>query len=454
MSRRLPRRDVLKAGTAATFGYWVAGGRATAVSQSPNEQVSIACIGVGGKGRTDSKDANKYGRLIAICDIDEKHLEASGEKYPQAERYRDYRELLDELGDKLDAVVVSAPDHHHAPASIRAMRLGKHVYCQKPLTHSVAEARAMRTTAREYGVVTQMGNQGTATDGFRSGVELLAAQPVGPIREVHVWTNRPFKYWKQAPDIVARPSEQPPVPAHVHWNLFLGPAPVRPYHPVYHPHDWRGWWDFGTGSLGDMACHTANLAFMGLKLGLPTRVSALSGEVNPETYPAWATITYEFPARGELPPVKLTWYEGAKDGARNLPSPELLYGETPPSSGMVFVGEQGAIFTADDYGVGQILLPRDKFASYQRPAARLPRLGGNEDRDDQHKREWVHAIQGGSPTLSNFDYASNMTEAMLLGNVAVRVGKTIDYDGQLGQVTNCPEAQAVIDPAHREGWEI
>ncbi|MGZ3414667.1 MAG: Gfo/Idh/MocA family protein, partial [Isosphaeraceae bacterium] len=217
-----------------------------------------------------------------------------------------YRKLLEDLGSKIDAVVVSAPDHHHAPAAVMAMRLGKHVYCQKPLTHSVWEARLMRATAREKGVCTQMGNQGTAEPGFRRGAEVIRAGAIGDVREVHVWTNRPFKYWKQAPDIVARPRETPGIPNHVHWYEFLGPAPDRPYHPVYHPHNWRGWWDFGTGSLGDMACHTANLAFMALKLGLPTRVSAHSGEINSETYPAWATITYEIPARGGLPPVKLT----------------------------------------------------------------------------------------------------------------------------------------------------
>ena len=205
-----------------------------------------------------------------------------------------------------------------------AMRLGKHVYCQKPLAHSVWEARLMRETARQKGVCTQMGNQGTADPGFRRGAELVRSGAIGEVREVHVWTNRPFKYWKQAPDIVARPKETPPVPKHVHWDLFLGPAPERPYNPVYHPHNWRGWWDFGTGSLGDMACHTANLAFMALQLGLPVRVSAQSGEINSETYPAWATITYEFPARGDLPPVKLTWYEGAKNGKRNLPHEETL----------------------------------------------------------------------------------------------------------------------------------
>jgi predicted dehydrogenase len=281
----------------------------------------------------------------------------------------------------------------------------------------------------------------------------LQSGVIGPIREVHAWTNRPFKYWKQAPDIVARPSETPPIPAHVHWDLFLGPASQRPYHSVYHPHDWRGWWDFGTGSLGDMACHTANLAFMGLKLGLPIRVSAASGEINPETYPAWATIVYEFPQREGLAPVKLTWYEGAKQGELNLPSADLLQGQQPPPSGMLFVGDKGSILTPDDYGAKQVLLPKDEFADFQRPAPRLERLGDFEN-DSNHKREWIRAIQGGPAPMSNFAYAATMTESMLLGNVAVRLGKALQYDGQSGRVTNCPEAAAHLDPPHRQGWEV
>jgi predicted dehydrogenase len=334
------------------------------------------------------------------------------------------------------------------------MRLGKHVYCQKPLTHTPAEARLMRETARQFNVQTQMGNQGTAADGFRAGIELVRSGIVGPIREVHAWTNRPFDYWKQAPDIVARPKETPPIPDHVHWDLFLGPAPERPYHPAYHPHDWRGWWDFGTGSLGDMACHTANLAFKSLELGLPKRVSAVSGEVNPETYPAWATMTYEFAARGNAPPVKFTWYEGARDGKRNLPAAELLHGEEVPGSGMIFIGDRGSIFTPDDYGSEQVLLPRKEFAGHKVPEPTIERLRNAEGTDTDQKREWVRAIHGGPAPMSNFDYASRMTEAMLLGNVAVRFAKTLEYDGETGQVTNSPEANEFIAGTYRQGWEV
>jgi predicted dehydrogenase len=452
MNRNIARRRFLQTSAGAT-AWWVSGAPSPVFSQSPNENINVACIGVGGKGVRDSMDAANYGNIVAICDIDDERLGKASETYPKAKKFNDYRKLLDEMESGIDAVVVSAPDHHHASAGVRAMRMGKHIYCQKPLTHSVAEARLMRETAREYNVVSQMGNQGTAADGFRAGVELLQAKPMGEVTEVHAWTNRPFKYWKQAPDIVARPSETPAVPSHVHWDLFLGPAPVRPYNPVYHPHDWRGWWDFGTGSLGDMACHTANLAFHGLKLGLPTRVSAISGEINSETYPAWATITYEFPAREEFGPVKFTWYEGAKDGELNLPPKDLFYGEKLPASGMIFVGEEGSLLTPDDYGAEQRLLPRDKFKDYKRPEPRLSRLG-TESFDDGQKREWFRAMKGEAETMSNFDIASTMTESMLLGNVAVRLGEAIDYDGKAGRVTNNAEAARLLDPGYREGWGV
>lgn len=454
MSRKSHRREFLQTASLAGVGFWIAGRGEPARAASPNEQINIACIGVGGKGSSDTDHAGNHGNIVALCDIDDKRLAAKAEKFPRAKTFNDYRKLLDETHGQIDAVVVSTPDHTHAPAAVRAMRLGKHVYCQKPLTHSVAEARLMRDTARQYKVATQMGNQGTAADGFRRGVEIIRSGAIGPVREVHVWTNRPFKYWKQSPDIVARPKETPPAPAHVHWNLFLGTAPERPYHPVYHPHDWRGWWDFGTGSLGDMACHTTNLPFMALKLGYPTRVSAVSGEVNPETYPAWATITYEFPARGDLPPVKLTWYEGARDGQRNLPPAELLLGEAASSSGALLIGEQGAMFSPNDYGAEQKLLPTKQFEGYQAPEPSLPRMHAGRDIDDHQKAEWIRAIRGGPAALSNFDYAAVLTETMLLGNVAVRVGQPLEYDAEKLHVTNCPAAADFISPACRKGWEI
>src|SRR5262249_27498032 len=426
-----------------------------------NDRLRFACIGVGGKGASDTDHVGGLGDVVALCDIDEKRLGTEAEKFSDAKTYRDFRKLLEELAAKLDPGGVGPPDHTHAAASVMAMKMGKPVYCQKPLTHSPHEARVMRETAARMKVATQMGNQGTSNPGFRSGIELIRSGVVGPVREVHVWTNRPTKfpaagvYWKQAPDVVARPEPQP-VPPHVAWDLWLGPAPARPYNKIYHPHDWRGWWDFGTGAMGDMACHTANLAFMALKLGLPTRVSATSGEVNPETYPAWATITYEFPARGDLPPVKLTWYEGARDGERNLPPSDLLQGETPSSSGSLLVGEKGAIFSPSDYGADQMLLPTKQCEGSQPAVSAEQRQERNRGVDEAHKAEWVRAIREGKPEIawSNFNYAGTLTEAILLGNVAVRLGKPIEYDAASGRVTNCSEADRFVRPEFRSGWTL
>ena len=398
------------------------------------------------------------GRVVAVCDIDQVRLDDMATKQKESKKFNDYRELLHELGDKIDAVIVSTPDHTHAPAACMAMRMGKHVYCQKPLAHTVWEARLMRETAREKKVCTQMGNQGTADSGFRGAVELVRSGAIGEVTEVHVWTNRPFNYWKQAPDIVARSPESVPIPSHVHWDLFLGTVPERPYNPVYHPHNWRGWWDFGTGALGDMACHTTNLPFMALQLGLPVRVSARSGEINSETYPAWATITYEFPARGNLPPVKLTWYEGAKDGKRHLPPSSIFpdRGLPPSDSGSVMIGSRYRMYSPNDYGARQVVWPKEGYTELKVPERTLPRHERARDIDTNQKREWVAAIRAGKPALalSNFDYASTLTESMLLGNIATRSGQAFDYNPETGEIAGNSEASRFLKPSIRKGWEI
>ncbi len=457
MSINTNRRSFLFGASVAGFGIFANGRHGWAGGVGPNETLNIACIGVGGKGKSDTDQAARHGRIVALCDIDDERLNSMAAKHKEAKKFCDYRELLQTLDSKIDAVVVSTPDHTHAPAAVMAMRQGKHVYCQKPLAHTVWEARLMRETARQKGVCTQMGNQGTADPGFRSGAELVRSGAIGEVHEVHIWTNRPFKYWKQAPDIVARLPKMP-VPKHVHWDLFLGTAPERPYNKVYHPHDWRGWWDFGTGSLGDMACHTANLAFMALQLGLPVKVSAQSDEINSETYPAWATITYEFPARGNLPPVKLTWYEGAKNGKRNLPSKNHFpdSGVEPSSSGSLLVGSKWRMYSPNDYGAVQMLWPVGKYHDIKVPEPTLSRIGGVWGTDESQKREWVKAIRAGNPALalSNFDYASNLTESMILGNVAVRSGQAIEYKPETGEIAGCSSASQYLKPYIRKGWEI
>lgn len=456
MSRHLDRRRFLQASSLAGFGIWLPRGTAFGASQAPNDRLSFACIGVGGKGSSDTDHVGQLGDVIGLCDIDAQRLGAKARMFSQAKIYSDFRKLLEELESKIDAVVVSSPDHTHAAAAVMAMRMGKPVYCQKPLAHSPYEARLMRETAAERKVATQMGNQGTSHPGFRAGIELIRSGTIGQVREVHVWTNRPFKYWKQAPDITARPKEMPPVPEHVSWDLWLGPAPERPYNPVYHPHDWRGWWDFGTGAMGDMACHTANLPFMALKLGLPTRISAESAEVNPETYPAWATITYEFPARGDLPPVTLRWYEGARDGKRHLPPSELFQGRNPSDSGSLLVGEKGSIFSPSDYGSEQVVLGAKTDEPPKSEGATKKSRERSANPDPAHKAEWVRAIRENDPTIawSNFGYSGVLTEAMLLGNVSVRLGTAIDYDGAKGLVTNVSEAARYVRPEFRKGWGL
>lgn len=448
---RHTRRRFLQQSASLGVAFWVGNSAAPAWSNSPNEKVNIACIGVGGKGSSDTDQASQFGNIVALCDIDDTRLNGKAEAHPQAKKYNDFRKLLEEMGPKVDAVTVSTPDHTHAPAAVMAMRLGKHVYCQKPLTHSVYEARLMRELAAEKKLATQMGNQGTADDGFRGAVEVVRAGAIGPVREVHVWTNRPV--WPQAPDMVDRPKEKPECPATVHWDLFLGPAPERPYHPCYHPFKWRGWWDYGTGALGDMACHTANMAFMALNLGYPTSIEAQAGDVNPETFPAWATIQWEFPARGEQPPVKFFWYEGKRDGKKNLPPAELSQGNTFTDSGLLLVGDKGTLFSPNDYGAAYVLLPAKNFEGFKPPEPSLPRHGGGE-KDANMKKEWVAAIKGGPAPLSNFGYAGLFTEAMLLGNVAIRAGKKLVYDGQSMAFPNAPEAEQWLHREYRSGWKL
>jgi len=466
------RRDFLKTSTAVGVAYWVSGNTTPAICNSANEEVRIGCIGVAGKGGSDTDHAGNHGRIVALCDIDDNHLNskaavlAKSDKHKGFQKFNDFRKMFDEIGKSIDAVTVSTPDHTHAIASITAMNLGKHVYCQKPLAHSVFEARMMREVARKNKVATQMGNQGTADDGLRRAVEIIQAGVIGNVKEIHVWTNRPV--WDQAPDLVVRPIDPPACPAHVHWDLFLGPAPERPYSPKYHPFAWRGWLDFGTGALGDMACHTANMAFMACKLGYPTSIVAEATDVNAETFPSSAKITYNFPARGDLPPLKFYWYEGREGGRHNpagkqvLPPADLLSkvlkpGKKLADSGSILVGETGILFAPSDYGSQYVLLPGDKYEDYKGPPVTLPRNpsgrgGGN--RDDGMKAEWIAAIKGGPPAMSNFDYAGLLTESILLGNVAIRVGKEIEWDGENMKVTNSPEAAQYIQREYRKGWEL
>jgi predicted dehydrogenase len=450
------RRQFLAETAAIGVGAWIAGPNLAAAARSANEQLNIACIGVGGKGSSDTDHAGQVGNLVALCDIDDSRLATKFAKFPKAKKFNDFRRMLEEMEKSIDAVTVSTPDHTHAAASMMAIRMKKHVYTQKPLTWSVAEARALREAARKYGVCTQMGNQGQSLDGSRTSIEIIRSGVLGDVHTVHVWTDRCGRFWKQAPDVVSRPKDQPAVPPNVHWDLFLGPAPERPYHPAYHPFAWRGWRDFGTGALGDMACHVSNMAFLALNLQYPTSISAESSEVNPETFQQWATITYEFPAGKANGPVKFVWWEGVRDGKRNLPPADLFHGEKIEDNGLLLIGSKGTLYSPDAYGSAQKLLPKATFEGYKPPDPTFPRFGDDKNSDGNQKKEWVAAIRAGKPqlALSNFEYAGLLTEAMLLGNVAIRAGRKIDWDGPAMKITNAPEAQQFLSREYRRGWTL
>jgi predicted dehydrogenase len=440
MNTDISRREflghaALAGGLAALGGVW---SEASAKpSQSPNEALAVASIGCGGMGASDLRSISGCAgvRIVALCDVDAARAAEAFKQYPDIPHYQDFRMMLDKEGKRIDAVHVSTPDHVHAVAASMAMKMGKHVYCQKPLTHTVSEARSLMLTARRMKVVTQMGTQGHPT--YTRLVEIIESGAIGPVREVHVMTDRPI--WPQG---MQRPTDTPPVPDTLAWDLWLGPARSRPYHPAYLPFVWRGWWDFGTGALGDMACHLMDGAFWALKLQYPTAVEAEGEPLLPDAAPKWSIIRYEFPARGDMPPVKLTWY----DGGKMIPD-DVLEGEKIDRgfNGSVFVGDRGKIFMG--HGGEPKLLPENRFRDYEPPKPYLPRSPG-------HYQEWVTACKTGGQTASNFDYAAPMTESILLGNVAFRVGKRIEYDWKRMTCPNCREADRFIHHSYRRGWRL
>jgi predicted dehydrogenase len=443
MRRTTSRRTFIKHAGWMGTGLWICGSR-VARGGSANEKLRVGLIGVGGRGEANVKGMSEE-QIVALCDIDEQTLGKASERCPGAKLYHDFRKMLDERNNDLDAVVVTTPDHTHAVATLTALRLGKHVYCEKPLTHSIHEARAVAQAAGRAKVATQMGNSGHSSESTRRVVELIQTGAIGPVREVHTWTNRPI--WPQG---IERPTENPPVPSHVHWDLWLGPAPKRPYNPAYHPFQWRGWWDFGTGALGDMACHILDPVVWALKLRYPTSAEAESPPVNSETAPPWSIIRFEFPARGTQPPVKLTWYDGGK-----LPPAELVDGQSlAKGGGCLFVGEKGRLLVGHGGGAGGggrgnggTLLPTKEFAGFQPPEPFLPRSLG-------HYREWIEACKNGGPTGSNFDYAGAMTETILLGNVALRACRKIEWDGPNMRSRNETIDDLYIHREPRKGWEL
>jgi len=437
--RKMSRRDFMGAAAAvAAFTIvprHVLGGPNNA---APSEKLNIAGIGSGGMGGGNI-NACRGENIVALCDVDDKQAEGTFKRFPNAKKYRDFRKMLDEQKD-IDAVIVATPDHTHAVAAMAAMKRGKHVYVQKPLTRTVYEARALTEAAREYNVATQMGNQGHSGEGVRLICEWIWDGAIGPVREVNAWTDRPI--WPQGID---RPKDKHDVPSTLDWDLWLGPAPWRPYvgNKTYCPFNWRGWWDFGCGALGDMACHLLDPVFSALKLGYPASVEACATKVNNETFPLASIVRYEFPARGDMPPVKLNWY----DGGMKPPRPEELEPGRRMTS-VIFIGDKGKLMCGE-YGDRPRLIPESKMKEYKRPPKTLPRVKGS------HEQNWIDACKGGEPACSNFDYSGPFTESVVMGNLAIRrLGKKLLWDGKNMEVTNDDEANEYVNPPYRNGWSL
>jgi len=408
-------------------------------STQANEKLNIAGIGVGGRGADDINGVASE-NIVALCDVDEKHAAQTFERYPQAKQYKDFRRMLDEMHQKIDAVVIGTPDHTHAPAGVMAMKLGKHCYCEKPLTHSVYEARVMAEVAREKKLVTQMGTQIHAESNYRRVVELVQTGAIGTVREVHVWLGANFSGPPKPIDFSQpdAPSDRPAVPQTLDWDLWLGPASYRPYHTAYAPFGWRYWWNFANGQLGDFFCHYCDLAFWALKLRHPITIEA-EGPVHPESAARWTIARQEYPARGDLPPVTLTWYHGGGYPAF------VKEGKVPQwANAVLFIGSEGMLIA--DYGQHK-LLPEEKYADFKRPAPFIPDSIG-------HHREWVEACKTGGQTTCNFDYSGALTEAALLCNVALRTGKKLTWDAKNLKAIGCPEADAFLRREYRKGWTL
>lgn len=483
-SGSLSRRQFLYSAALAAGGIALAGCAAPKKARflSPNSKLNIGVVGAAGKGASDT-DCCASENIVALCDADENHCAGQRKKYPNAKFYRDWRVML-EKEKSLDAVIISTPDHVHAVVAAAAIRMGKHIYCQKPLTQTVHEARLLRKLAKQYGVATQMGNQGSAEDGLRRAVEVIQAGLIGQVRELHVWSNRPI--WPQGMD---RPAGEDAVPANLDWDLWLGPAAWRPFKnewpedmkvkrrggKVYHPFAWRGWQDFGTGALGDMACHTANMPFRALKLGYPTEIEAWSSGINKESYPLKSKIRFEFPAREGLVPATFWWYDGGNpkpdnpfshDG-NNKPPKEVtsdvedMMGSVP-GSGCLLIGDKGKLFSPDDYGAKFYVRLKDErelTESSKHPAvAAIPqKIALNEFKgsgDLRHHLEWIAACKGGKPAYSNFDIAAYLTEIILLGCVALRTGQKLEWDGPNMRARNTRAADQFVKRQNRKGWEL
>ncbi|MDE2127375.1 MAG: Gfo/Idh/MocA family oxidoreductase [Armatimonadetes bacterium] len=423
---KVARRQAIL-GAAGTFGgLWMSTLPASAKSTQANNRLNIGVVGVGDRGG-DNLAAVKSENIVALCDVDDTFLAPAAKEFPAARLYRDFRRMMEQRD--IDAVVVSTPDHMHAPVTMAALKSGRHVYCEKPLAHTVYEARQVTDEARQRGLTTQLGTQIHAGDNYRRVVEVIRSGAIGVVTDVHVWADR---IWTGT----GRPTDRPPVPSTLVWPLWLGVAPLRPYNPVYLPATWRGWWDFGGGTLADMACHHVDLSNWALELGPPISVETEGPTLLAENTPAWLIAHYQFAATRVNPAISLTWYNGGKR------PPQFATGELPAwGDGTLFVGETGMLLA--DYG-RYVLLPADQFVGYVPPAPSIPASIG-------HHREWIEACKNhGQPRpLCNFDYGGPLSEKVLLANVAYRSGKKLEWDSASLCARGCPEADAFIRPHYR-----
>lgn len=450
---RLTRRAFLAATTTTAVGF-VAGAQQPNTARvvprkvSPNEKLNIAGIGAGGKGKEDLGNC-RMENVVAMADVDFARAAEMFEFYPKAKRFTDYREMLDKVKD-IDAVTVTTPDHTHAPAAYLAMSMGKHVYVQKPLTHTVAEARLLRDTAKKMGVASQMGNQGHSGNGVRRLCEMVWSGAIGPVREAHVWTNRPS--WPQG---IPNPLPEEPVRDQLDWDKWIGTAPMRPYNGGYCPHNWRGWQDWGNGALGDMACHIMDPAFWSLHLyeAKNYSVELIKAEGrNDQTYPNSSVVKFSYPARGEMPPVEVYWYDGGNLPPRpeGVPDDQQVGdGEwNKRTNGSYLKGENGYI-TAGEYGGRPRLLPNERMAEYTLPPETIPRVSAQN-----HYRNWFEACKGGEPACSNFEYSAPFSEMIVLGGLAIRMNQKLEYDCVAGKLTNIENSDHLLTKKYRNGWEL
>jgi predicted dehydrogenase len=454
--KRPTRRTFL--GASAATGLTLLTSRKADLLAAPDapgtKQLNAAFCGVNGRGGDDLRALGPLVNVVALCDVDSNSLNNAAKNHPEAKLYRDYRRLMDDA-KSFDLVCVATPDHMHAPIAMAAIRLGKHVYVEKPMAHDLFEVRALTEAARQAKVMTQMGNQGHSSDATRLFVEWVAAGAVGTVSEVHVWSDRPI--WPQAFKMPTRTAEPPPT---LDWDLWLGSAPSMPYYieegvggttpsPI-HPFKWRGWWNFGTGALGDMGCHIFDASYWACGLTAPTAVEAEQSGSTDYCGPAWSIIRYDFPATAARPPIKLTWYDGGKLPPRPPemePDREIKKG----SNGTLIVGDRGTMLLPHAAGSGPRLIPESKMKQFKRPEPTIPRIGGQRN---GHHRNFVEACLTGKPAGSNFDYAGPLTEIVLLGNVAIRAGKRIEWDSANQKITNAPELNHLLRREYRRGWEL